>query len=183
MDGSRIRISIRKIGQVLEKVVFPFSKWISIIAMLAAVAMMFLVTTDVFMRRALNQPILGSYEISKIFLVIIVFFGAAYVMMVKGHVAVNTLTRLYPLKLQKVVSCIAYFLCLLIVGLICWQSAVYGINMLQVGETTVLLKILIGPFILIVAFGCVALFMVILVQFIYTLAGIDVDSDSPDYTC
>ena len=183
MEQSKGRETIKKIGQALEKVIFPFSKWISIIAMIAAVAMMFLVTIDVFMRRVLNQPILGSYEIGKVLLVIVVFFGAAYVMIVKGHVVVNTLTRLYPSKLQKVVSGIAHFLSLLIVGLICWQSAVYGFHMLEVGETTVLLKILVAPFILIVAFGCAALFMVILVQFIYTLAGIDVDTDSTNYTC
>lgn len=183
MEQSKSRETIKKVAQALERVISPFSKWMSIIAMIAAVVMMFLVTVDVFMRQVLNQPILGSYEIGKVLLVIVVFFGAAYVMIVKGHVVVNTLTRLYPLRLQKIVSGIAHFLSLLIVGLICWQSADYGFHMLQVGETTVLLRILVAPFILIVAFGCVALFMVILVQFIYTLAGIDVDTDLPNCAC
>lgn len=183
MEQSENRETLKKIGQSLEKVIFPFSRWISVVAMIAAVAMMLLITVDVFMRRVLNSPILGSYEIGKVLLVIVVFFGAAYVMTVRGNVMVDTLARLYPRKLQQIVSGIAHFLSLLIVALICWQSAVYGFHMLEVGETSVLLRILVAPFILVVAFGSAALFMVILVQFIYTLAGIDVDSDSTNRAC
>jgi TRAP-type C4-dicarboxylate transport system permease small subunit len=183
MEQSKNRETVKKIGQALEKVIFPFSKWMSVVSMIASVAMMLLITVDVFMRRLLNSPILGSYEIGKVLLVIVVFFGVAYVMTIKGHVIVDTLTRLYPKKWQIIVSGIANFLSLLIVALICWQSAVYGFHMLEAGETSVLLRILVGPFILIVAFGCAALFLVILVQFIYTLAGIDVDSDSTSCAC
>ncbi len=167
-----------KLGFSLERVIYPFSKGISILSMIAACAMMFLVTADIFMRRALNQPIFGAYEIGKVLLVIVVFCGVAYVMSVRGHVMVDTLVRLYSRKLQMAVSGIAYFLSLIIVALISWQSAVYGLDMLRVGETTVLLRILISPFIFVVAFGSAVLFLVILVQFIYILAGVGEDSES-----
>jgi len=162
-----------KLGFSLERVIYPFSKGISILSMIAACVMMFLVTVDVFMRRALNQPIFGAYEVGKVLLVIVVFCGVAYVMSVKGHVVVDTLTRLYPQRLQKVISGIAYFLSLIIVALISWQSAVYGLDMLRLGETSVLLRILVSPFIFIVAFGSAVLFLVLLVQFIHVLAGVD----------
>jgi len=149
--------------------------------MVATVAMMFLVTIDVFMRRALNNPILGSYEVGKILLVIVVFFSVAWVMAVRGHVFVDSLTRLYPPKLKKISAVLANFLSLLIVALICWQSFVYGVDMVRVGETSVLLRILVGPFILIVAFGSALLFLVILVQFIYTLAGVELDEDQTTF--
>ena len=183
MKQSATGRALIKLGFSLERVIYTFSKWISIVSMIAAVAMMFLVTADVFMRRALNAPILGSYEIGKVLLVMVVFFGVAYVMTVKGHVMVDTLARLYPRKLQIVVAGIAHFLSLLIVALISWQGALYGLEMLRVGETSVLLRILVSPFILIVAFGSAVLFLVILVQFIYTLAGGDVDSGSTSGSC
>ena len=167
-----------KLGFSLERVIFPFSKGISVLSMIAACMMMLLVTVDVFMRRALNQPIFGAYEIGKVLLVIVVFCGVAYVMSVKGHVVVDTLVRLYPKKLQIAVAGIAYFLSLIIVALISWQSAVYGLDMVRVGETTVLLRILVSPFIFVVAFGSAVLFLVILVQFIYILAGVGEDSES-----
>ena len=162
----------------LERVIYPVTKGISILSMIAAVMMMFLVTADVFMRRTLNAPILGGYEIGKVLLVIVVFCGVAYVMSVKGHVVVDSLTRLYPRKLQATVSGIAHFFSLVIVALISWQSALYGFDMLRVGETTVLLRILVFPFIFVVAFGSAVLFLVILVQFIYTLAGVEEHDES-----
>ena len=61
--------TLKKLGFSLEKVIYPFSKGISILSMIAAVAMMLLVTADIFMRRALNQPIFGAYEIGKVLLV------------------------------------------------------------------------------------------------------------------
>ena len=178
MKQSGDKGTLEKLGFSLERVIYPFSRVISILSMIAAVAMMLIVTADVFMRRALNQPIFGAYEIGKVLLVIVVFCGVAYVMSVKGHVVVDTLVRLYPKKLRTVVNGIAYFLSLLIVALISWQSAVYGLDMVRVGETSVLLRILVSPFIFIVAFGSAILFLVILVQFIYILAGVDEDSES-----
>jgi TRAP-type C4-dicarboxylate transport system permease small subunit len=176
------RNGIVKTAAALEKVIYPLSRWISYVAMAAVMMMTFLVTVDVFMRRAFNSPILGSYEIGKVLLVIVVFFGVAYVMTIKGHVVVDTLTRLYPAKLQKIANSTALFLSLLIISLICWQSTIYGLESFRIGETSVLLRIVVSPFIFIVAFGSLVLFLVILVQFIYSLAGIDMDSD-PTCAC
>lgn len=178
MKQSGDKRTLEKLGFSLERVIYPFSRVISVLSMVAAVAMMLIVTADVFMRRALNQPIFGAYEVSKVLLVIVVFCGVAYVMSVRGHVVVDTLARLYPRKLHTVVNGIAYFLSLSIVALISWQSVVYGLEMVRVGETSVLLRILVSPFIFIVAFGSAILFLVILVQFIYILAGVDEDSES-----
>jgi TRAP-type C4-dicarboxylate transport system permease small subunit len=178
MKQSDAKETLKKFGFSLERVIYPFSKGISILSMVAAVAMMLLVTADVFMRRALNQPIFGAYEVGKVLLVIVVFCGVAYVMSVRGHVMVDTLVRLYPKSLRRVVTAIAYLLSLIIVALISWQSAIYGLDMVRVGETSVLLRILVSPFIFIVAFGSAILFLVILVQFIYILAGVDEDSES-----
>jgi TRAP-type C4-dicarboxylate transport system permease small subunit len=84
MKQSGTERGLVKLGFSLERAIYPFSKGISILSMIAAVAMMLIVTADVFMRRALNQPIFGAYEVGKVFLVIVVFCGVAYVMSVKG---------------------------------------------------------------------------------------------------
>lgn len=169
----KTRGTLEKIARLLEAVVYPLSKGLSVVSMVAVCAMMFLVVADVFMRRALNQPILGSYEIGKVLLTIVAFCAAAYIMTIKGHVIVDILIRLYPKKLQVVISGIALVLSLAIIGLICWQSVIYGVYMLQVGERSVLLRIPTYPFIFVVAFGSAVLFLVILVQFLYILGGKD----------
>jgi TRAP-type C4-dicarboxylate transport system permease small subunit len=165
--------TLEKIGNALEKVIYPFCRYLAFVSMLAAMIMMFLVTTDVFLRRVLNSPILGAYEIEKLLLSVMVFFGISFVMSEKGHVIVDTLTRLYPRRLKNIAYSIAYFLSMLIMAAIVWFSIDYGMEMLRVGETSVLLKVLIAPFIFIVAFGSVVMFFVLLIQFIYAVAGVD----------
>ena len=140
-------------------------------AMVAAMIMMFLVVADVFMRRFLNMPILGSSEIQRILLTMVIFFSVAYVMSLKGHVVVDTLTRLYPKKLQIIASAVALFLSMLIIAAISWQTTLYGMEALDVGERSVLLRIPTSPFIFVVAFGSAILFLVILAQFLSVVAG------------
>jgi TRAP-type C4-dicarboxylate transport system permease small subunit len=173
MSQSGKKNKLEKLGLSLERVIYPLSRYLSFVSMIASLIMMFLVTADVFLRRFLNSPIFGAYEIGKILLSILVFCGVAYVMSEKGHVVVDTLTRLYPKRIQRTVYAVSYFLSMIIVALISWQSVAYGLAMLRIGETSVLLRILYAPFIFIVAFGSALLFLVILVQFIYAIAGVD----------
>jgi len=166
-SGQKLKQAVHLFGSRLS----TFTRWISYVAMVAALIMMFLVVADVFMRRALNMPILGSNEIQRILLTMVIFFSVAYVMSIKGHVVVDTLTRLYPRKLQIAVSLIALLLSMLIIAIISWQTALYGLEALQVGERSVLLRIPVSPFIFVVAFGSTVLFLVILAQFLSVIVG------------
>lgn len=162
-----------KFASVLVKIIYAFSRWLSSLSILAAAVMMLLIAADVFMRRAFNSPIFGSYDIIKVLLVIIVFCAVAYVMRHRGHVVVDSVTRLYPHRFKRATTAISQFLSLVILALICWQTFNYGMAMLRVGEGLVLLRIPMSPFVFIVAFGYAIFSLVVLVQFVLTLAGID----------
>lgn len=179
MEQARSRNGLEKLGQSLEKVVYPFSQYFSIIAMVAAMIMMFLVVIDVFLRRVFNSPIFGAYEIEKDLLSVVVFCAVGYVMSTKGHVMVDTLTRLYPKTIRTIVASITYSLCLIILAVISWQNFVYGLETLALGERSVLLRIPVAPFIFVVAFGTAVFFFVTLVQFIYAMAGVDEEHGAP----
>lgn len=173
MKQSDDKGTLEKLGFSLERVIYPLSRWTSSVSMIAALIMMFLVTADVFMRHVFNQPIFGSYEVGQFLLTIVIFCAVGFVMATKGHVVVDTLTRLYPKILRSVTYSIAYFLSMIIEALISWYSAVYGLDMLRIGNTSMLLGIPVYPFIFLAAFGSAVLFFVILVQFIYAIAGVD----------
>ena len=143
--------------------------------MIATAIVMVLVTVDVLMRRLLDMPIRGSFEISTYLLVIIVFCAIACVMTVQGHVVVDVFTSRYPQRFQRALSVIALFLSLIIVGLICWGSIQLGLSQLRVGESSVLLKIPAAPFIFVLAFGSALLFLVIIIQFIRIFARVRED--------
>jgi TRAP-type C4-dicarboxylate transport system permease small subunit len=178
MNQSDTRGALRRLGFSLERVVYPVSRWASILSIIAAVVMMLLVTTDVFLRRVLNAPITGAYEIGKLLLTIVIFFAIAYTMSKKGHIAVDVATRLYPQRLRAVARGIGFALILAVVGTIVWGSIGYGWNMFKCGDTSTLLRVPTYPFIFLAACGCAILFFTILVQFIYVLAGVDEESGS-----
>jgi len=160
-----------KLANKLAGIVFPLSRWLSYISMIACTLMMLVIASDVFMRRVFNAPIFGAYDVIKVLLVLIVFCAVAYVLTVKEHVIVDTLIRLYPPKLKRAVGTISYLLNMIILALICWQSLLYGISMLRAGEKLVLLQIPVSPFIFVVSFGYAIFFLVALVQFIFILTG------------
>ncbi len=160
----------------LTKIIYQVSRWLSFVSVAAAAGMMFLIAADVFMRRVFHAPIFGTYDVIKVLLVVIVFCAVAYVMSVREHVVVDSITHLYPKRFRRVITGISQILSMLILALIGWQSFNYGMAMLRVGERLVLLKIPMSPFVFIVAFGYVIFFIVVLVQFILTLAGVDEDT-------
>ncbi len=173
MEISKEKNTLEKFGNSLERVIFPFSRYLSFAAMVASIVMMLLVTVDVILRRVINAPIFGAYEVEKLLLSLMVFCSVAFVMSEKGHVIVDTLTRLYPKAAKRAVYAVAYFLSMVIMGSITLLSIKYGLAMLRAGETSTLLKIPVAPFIFIVALGSAIMFLVILVQFIYAVAGVD----------
>jgi len=165
--------STMKFASFLAGIVYPVSRWFSYISMAATAAMMLIITADVFMRRAFNSPIFGTFDTIKILLVFVVFCAVAYVMVMKEHIIVDTLSRLYPRILKRIVRGIAYFLSMIILAVICWQTLNYGLSMLRAGERLVLLQIPISPFIFLVALGYAVFFLVVFVQFTFTLAGVE----------
>jgi TRAP-type C4-dicarboxylate transport system permease small subunit len=152
--------------RLVERPIFRFSRWVTILSALAALIIMLLVTVDVLMRRFLNMPITGSFEISTSLLVIIVFCCVAWVMTERGHIVVDIITSKYPQRIGEVMSSFALFCSMIIVGLICWGSIRFGLQQYRVGEASVLLHIPMYPFIFALAFGSALLTLVILIQFI-----------------
>ena len=157
--------------RVVERPIYRFSRWVTILSALAALIIMLLVTVDVLMRRFLNMPITGSFEISTALLVVIVFCCVAWVMTERGHIVVDLITRKYPQRLGAVMSSFALFCSMIIVGLICWGSIQFGLEQARVGEASVLLKLPVAPFIFVLAFGSALLTLVILIQFINSFGG------------
>ena len=157
----------------LARSINAVSWYLSCVSMAAAGMMMLLIASDVFMRRAFNSPIFGAHDIIKALLVVIVFFTVAHVMRAKEHVVVDSISRLYPQKYNRVINSISYLFSMSILALIGWQSASYGLEMLRVGERLVLLKIPMSPFVFIVALGYAMFFLVVLARFILTVADMD----------
>lgn len=158
------------------RIIYPCTKYLSIVSMIASALMACVVSADVFMRRVFNSPIFGAYDIVNILLVVIVFCSVSYVQTERRHVLVDTLSSLYPHFLKLLATALGQLFSILLMIFMSWHTVKYGQDMFAAGESMVLTRIPVAPFLFLVAFGYALFVLVFLVQFLFTLAGIEEDA-------
>lgn len=140
--------------------------WISAFALLAIIA---LVAANIVGRAAFNSPIAGTYELSQFLMVIVVFTAISYTQVRKGHIALEILVKRFPVKVRAILQSVTLVVGIVLFALMSWRSIMYGVRLLEGHETSMVLKIPQGPFLFMVAFGCILFCVVLLAQFIESL--------------
>lgn len=126
--------------------------------------MMFLITADVILRYFFRSPILGSTEMIEFTMVIAVFFAIAYTGSQKGHINVDVLTAKLSPRGQSIAAFVTTLVGLALFALTTWQSILFALAQRERGVTSPILHVPIPPLVLIVAFGCALLALVLLAQ-------------------
>lgn len=90
---------------------------VSMISFLCVILIMLLIVADVIVRKVLNSPISGAYEIVQYLLMSFIFASFAYTQSERGHIHITMLIRIMPQKLR--------FVCYSITGLLSTAVAAY----------------------------------------------------------
>jgi TRAP-type C4-dicarboxylate transport system permease small subunit len=101
-----------------------------------AIILMLLMTVDVFLRKVFNSPIPGSFELSQLLIVGIVFLGLAYVQAEKGHIAVELATDWLPDRVKGFLNFFGYLVGLAVCTVLTWQSWLSAWEALVTGDYT-----------------------------------------------
>lgn len=72
--------------------------------------------------RKMGHPTTWAFHILCYIQIFLIWFGLAYGQSVRGHVSVDLVTRLLPLKMQVITRIVSTFLCLVISTILCWQG-------------------------------------------------------------
>jgi len=137
----------------------PFVRGIGIAAMAIFLLMVLFTFTDVILRYLFNRPIAASVELTSMMMVIVVFFAVAYTQLSKAHVAMDLITGRLRRKPQLVLEGFANLMSVALFALVIWRLILNGISSPQL---TVVLGIPFKPFILIAAFGCTLLILMLI---------------------
>ena len=86
---------MKKIGSVLKAV----SKGFSVISFVGLFVGVIFVVVDVVLRYFFDSPIHGDYDITQLWLSVIVFAALAYVQTERGHIGVTMVLKVLPEKL------------------------------------------------------------------------------------
>jgi len=136
--------------------------WLNQVAALALVAMMILVNSNVIFR-PLGKPIWGTFEIVGFLGTIVISFSLIQTTFSRGHMAVEIITsRLHPYA-RVALGLANRVICMIMLGLVAWQSAVYGQKVIASGQVSATLKMPIYPFLygIALAFGISAVIVLV----------------------
>lgn len=133
------------------------------LGMFLLIPLMLLTSAEVVGRGLWSRPIPGTMEISSYLLSIFILLGLAYTQQVKGHVRVNMLTSRLPERLRLGLEIFTTLLSILIVGIMCWQGWVIGMEERSVSD---MLRIPQRPFRLLVAVAALLLLLELTIDLI-----------------
>ena len=131
-----------------------FSYVLARLGCLALFLMMGLTVVDVFMRHALNAPILGSFEITRYLIVILIFAFIGHTQSQKSHVNVDIFVNAFPKKLQSLIDLFNYSVSLILMILVTWKGFEKALESMATGDKPMNLPVPEYPFVFFLALGC-----------------------------
>jgi len=155
--------------QSAERAIISISRWFNYIGMIFLVFLMLLITFDVIFRYTMNRPIRGANELSELVMVLAVFLAIAYTQYMKSHIKVDILYIKFPQKVQDSASIFINLLCLGVCVLIVYQSIQYQILLWDINRASLILKIPIAPFQLVLILGFTMFSLVFLLDLIHSI--------------
>ena len=145
--------------RTLDRVSYFTGKACSYISAVFILFLMSLITTDVILRKLFNSPINGGFEVSSLFMAILVFFAIVYTQSCGGAVHVTVFIMCFKGKARFIIWGTGMLLTSVMAAFFSYGSFVHGGLMRMVGTTSAVLRIPYWPFYYIGAF----------VFFLYTL--------------
>jgi TRAP-type transport system small permease protein len=152
-----------------SKIIDPVCEYGAVFAGIMLAGMMFLTFFDVAGRNLVKKPIIGSYEITEFFMVLLVAFGLSFCAKYKGHIRVDVILAYSSKKVTRWFNIIAYAFSFVFYILITWQGWLNAwSNMSGKSASTVLLAP-IYPFAFLLVIGAALTALVFLRDFLNSI--------------
>ena len=109
--------------------------------------MMLLTFVDVVGRYLLNRPIRGGFEVTELMLLVLIFAGLPLVSHADEHVTMDFIDRILPARLVRAWQRVMQAVCAALMFFLTWQVWIKAGKIASYGDTTDVLRIVIGPFV------------------------------------
>ena len=148
-----------------KAVVSKVSSAISVVSMVINFVIMFVLVVDIILRLTTEKmAVLGTYELTELSMVLIVFLSFAVTQIDKENVHVTLFTDRFPYRAKAYVDGVISGLTSILCAVIFYASVLQGIGDTKSGITTAVLYIPTFPFVWIMAIGFLLLTIVLLVD-------------------
>ncbi|MCL6477469.1 MAG: TRAP transporter small permease [Peptococcaceae bacterium] len=137
------------------------SRILNYVSMVLIFLVALIIFLDILLRAITKQSILGTYEITEMCMVVIIFGSLANTQLLKGHVRVTMLLEKLPLGVQRVLEGLVLLITAGVCAIVCYSSFVQASLYKADEATTGVLKMPYYPFAYFMAIG-LAVFTVVL---------------------
>ncbi len=155
---------------IIEKTVQSIARWLNWVAASAIVAVMIVVCLNVFGRGLFGVPLKGTVDMVSLLGAFVIAGAIAYTQVLKGHIRITLFIELLPRPIRTILACLIDFVCIVLFGIISWQTILFAKGTHEIGELSEVLKIPVAPFAVMVSVGCMALTLVLLTDLIALLS-------------
>jgi len=154
----------------LEKFANSLSNWLNWVAGVGLVGMLSLSMADIIGIKLFNWPIPGGIEIVAFLGVVVTGFAIAYTQVLRGHIKVEFVTMRLPERVQGGVAALVSLFGLVLFGVLAWRSYDFGRVLQLTGEVSMTQRIPYYPFVYGIAFCCIPVCLLLLVEFLKSVA-------------
>ena len=120
---------------------------LGIAASILLFGLMTITFADVVARYLLNHPIRGAFEITELGLLVLIFAGLPLVSHADEHVTMDFIDRILPARIAALWIRVVHGVCAAIMFFLTWQVWIKAGKIYGYGDTTDVLRILVGPFV------------------------------------
>jgi TRAP-type C4-dicarboxylate transport system permease small subunit len=163
---------LSRVGHILEKAIYPISRFLHRFAQVVIVLMVMLTVIDVCLRYVFNSPIVGGYELTEFMMAVLVFASVGFTQSVKDHVSVDLVVNILSDRVRALLEAITCLLAFGLFGLAGWRNVLHAGTTWERHDVSAELFVPVSPFVLFVALGLAVLSLVLLVQFFQSLARV-----------
>jgi len=135
------------------------------IGSIALALLMFLTVADVFGRYLLNLPVSGTFELTEMLMVLIVFLALGLAQHHNEHISLDLAYNYFPSRLKNGTDVVVDLVNVVVVVAITWQLYDYSVRMLDGNYTTAVLQLPIHPFVIVAVAGTASYALAILCDF------------------
>lgn len=168
-DSSGFQIILENLTVFLKRVVSTLNKSVHFVSQIVLFFVMCLTFLDIVGRNLFNNPIKGTFELTGLSLVIIVFLSLGITQWKKEHIEIDFFFDKFPEKVQQVLATITYFILLIFLIVVTWKMVGYVGTVFLSNEESNDLRIPIYYFTIIASIGMVVFTMNFLYDFFKSL--------------
>jgi len=153
-----------------EKIVNLVTRWLNWMGAAALIVVMVIVCANVIGRGFFEKPVKGTVDIVGLLGAIIIAWAIAYTQVLKGHIRIELFVKRLPPRIQYIADSIIDLIGFALFAVISWQTILFARANFEIGELSEVLKIPIAPFACVVAIGCIALTLVLLLDLLKSVS-------------